>query len=67
MKELYEYQIDSEFVEHKVIKLKGRCKRCNFRIDGVNKQAKKHEKSERNISRHHLKINLEKESHNHIL
>ena len=49
MKELYEYQIDSEFVEHKVIKLKGRCKRCNFRIDGVNKQAKKHEKSERNI------------------
>ena len=35
MKELYEYQIDSEFVENILVKLVDRSKRCNLMIDGV--------------------------------
>ena len=35
MKELYEYQIDSEFVENILVKLVDRSKRCNLMIHGV--------------------------------
>ena len=35
MKELYEYQIDPEFVENKLVELEDRSRRCNLRIDGV--------------------------------
>ena len=35
MKELYEYQIDSEFVENILVELVDRSKRCNLMIDGV--------------------------------
>ena len=35
MKELYEYRIDPEFVENKLVELEDRCRRFNLRIDGV--------------------------------
>ena len=35
MKELYEYQIDPEFVENKLVELEDRSRWCNLRIDGV--------------------------------
>ena len=33
--EIYEYQMDPQFVEEKLIKLEDRSRRCNLRIDGV--------------------------------
>ena len=37
MKELYEYQIEPEFVENKLVELEDRSRRCNLRIYVVNK------------------------------
>ena len=39
MKELYEYQIDPEFVENKLVELEDRSRRCNLRIDGVKERS----------------------------
>ena len=39
MKELYEYQIDPEFVENKLVELEDRSRRCNLRIYVVNKRS----------------------------
>ena len=36
MEEFYEYQIDPEFGENKLVQLEDRSRRCNLRIDGVN-------------------------------
>ena len=33
--EIYEYQMDPQYVEEKLIELEGRSRRCNLRIDGV--------------------------------
>ena len=35
MKELYEYQIDPEFVKNKLVELENCCKRYNLYIDGM--------------------------------
>ena len=36
MEEFYEYQIDPELGEDKLVQLEDRSRRCNLRIDGVN-------------------------------
>ena len=33
--QIYEYQMDPQYVEEKLIELDGRSRRCNLRIDGV--------------------------------
>ena len=35
IKEIYDYQIDPEFVEHKLVELDDPSRRCNLKIDGM--------------------------------
>ena len=45
MKELYEYQIDPEFVQNELVELEDRSRMCNLRTDGAREKAMKRGKS----------------------